>query len=195
MKSTCRASSGRDAMLNALRILLLGLFGAALVHIAILFLLPIYSERDVWTALATKGELYSTVPLVHAANGAETGLPLVDDPLFEASVCRFDLSTGMSRIVADGRVPFWSMSVYDRDGLNVFSINDRSAQQRVLDVVIADPPQMLELRKGLPEALENSVLVLADVDEGLALVRVFVPDESWRGAVSAFLESMRCTPV
>ncbi|WP_048649470.1 DUF1254 domain-containing protein [Nitratireductor soli] len=182
-------------MFNALRILLLGLFGAAMVHIAILSLLPIYSERDVWAALAARADLYSTVPLVHSAAGTEGDRPFIDNPLIEASVCRFDLSTGMTRILADGRVPFWSMSIYDRDGLNVFSLNDRSAQQRTLDVVIADPPQTLELRKGLPEALEQSVLVQADVTEGMALVRVFVPDESWRAAVSEFLDSVRCAPL
>ncbi|EKF19789.1 DUF1254 domain-containing protein [Nitratireductor pacificus] len=182
-------------MLDTLRVLLLGVFGAAMVHISILFLLPVYSERDVWAALAARADLYTAVPLRHSAGGTDAERPFIDNPLFEASVCRFDLSTGMTRIVASGRVPFWSISVYDRDGLNVFSLNDRSAQQRVLDVLVADPPQMLELRNGLPETLAQSVLVQADVTEGMALVRVFVPDESWRGAVSAFLDSMSCTPV
>lgn len=183
-------------MYRILHILLLGLFGAVIVHIAILFLLPVYSERDVWLALSEKADLYATVRLDQGRSDpgrSEPGLPRIDNPFFRAAVCRFDLEDGMARITTEGRVPFWSLSVYDRDGLNVFSLNDRSAEQAKLDVVVLDPAQMLQLRKGLPGDLEHAVLVQADVTEGMVLVRAFTPDESWQRSVDAFLSGLRCS--
>ncbi|MDS1134601.1 DUF1254 domain-containing protein [Nitratireductor indicus] len=178
-------------MFRALHILLLGLFGAVIVHIAILFLLPIYSERDVWSALADKADLYTTVQLDQQR--PDPALPRIDNPFFKAALCRFDLQDGMARITAAGRIPFWSISIYNRDGLNLFSLNDHSAAGAKLDVVVLDPAQMLELRKGLPDELEHSVLIQAEVTEGVVLVRGFMPDESWRSAVASFLGSMNCS--
>lgn len=181
-------------MARGLQLLLLGLCGGAVVHIAILFLLPAYSQRDAWSALAARGDLYSVVALAGPEAPRER-LPRVDDPLLQAAACRFDLGDGIVRIQAEGRVPFWSLSIYDRDGFNVFSLNDRSGAGAQVDVAVVDPSRMLQLRKGLPQTLERAVLVEADLREGMAVVRAFVPDDSWGPTVAAFLEGMRCAPL
>lgn len=178
-------------MARLLHLILLGLVGAVIVHIAIVLLLPAYTERDVWTQLGARAALYETVGL----SEADPDLPVVDNPFLAAVACRFDLSEGMTRLVAQGSVPFWSLSVYDRDGLNVFSLNDRSAGGRGPDIVILTPAQMLEMRQALPSLLERSLFVEADIGEGIAVMRVFVPDESWRKRASAFLDSAACTPL
>ena len=49
-------------MLKLLYALLVGLFGAGIVHIAILFLVPDFSERDVWSRLAMVSDYYRVVP-------------------------------------------------------------------------------------------------------------------------------------
>ena len=122
------------------------------------------------------------------------GPPVVKsvDPLFEAAACRFDLGEGMVRIKASGRVPFWSVSVYDRNGHNVYSFNDRNAGKRSLDAVVLTPAQMVAVRKDLPEDLAGSVFVETATDEGIAVVRAFVPDESWRPAVRDFFSQASC---
>src|SRR5690606_14462883 len=114
--------------------LLLGLVGAGIVHIAILLLLPVLSERDSWSRLATAGDLYALVRL-HGGPGSE---PLVRswDPLFDARACRFDLTEGIVHVFADGSVPFWSVSVYDRNGQNIYSFNDRTGSGGNLDFAV-----------------------------------------------------------
>src|SRR4051794_18869816 len=92
---------------------LLGLVGAGIVHIAILLLLPGFSERDAWSKLAAAAPLYRPV------RAGAIDLLQSPDPLFEAAACRFDLADGVARLTAKGLVPYWSVSVYDRDGDNV----------------------------------------------------------------------------
>ena len=177
-------------MARLLHALLLGLIGAGIVHIAILLLIPVFAKLDAWSALEERGDLYAVVRL----DGADTNVQAFQsiDPLFDAVACRFDLSQGMVRLAAEGEVPFWSISVYDRIGQNIFSFNDRASPEAALDFVVANPAQMVELRNDLPEAFEHSVFVEADVENGIAVVRAFVPDRSWEPTISDYLKSIDC---
>jgi uncharacterized membrane protein len=177
-------------MRRLLHAILLGLLGAGIVHIVVLLLVPEFSERDAWSRLAMASDFYKMTRLDAEAGGA----PVVKsvDPLFYAAACRFDLSDGMVRVKAPGNVPFWSVSVYDRNGHNVYSFNDHSATGGVLDAVVLTPAQMIEVRKDLPEELQGAIFVEAPIDEGIFVIRSFVPDDSWKPVVSRFLEQSSC---
>jgi uncharacterized membrane protein len=177
-------------MRKLLHAILLGLLGAGIVHIVVLLLVPEFSERDAWSRLATASDLYRMTRMDAEAGGT----PVVKsvDPLFYAAACRFDLSEGMVRVKAPGNVPFWSVSVYDRSGYNIYSFNDHSATGRVLDSIVLTPAQMIEMRKDLPEELQGAIFVEAPIDEGMFVIRAFVPDDSWKPTVSRFLEQSSC---
>lgn len=177
-------------MRRLLHALLLGLVGAGIVHIAVLLMVPEFSERDAWSRLAMASDLYRVTPLVPEPGGA----PVVKsvDPLFQAVACRFDLEDGPVQVTAPANVPFWSVSVYDRNGHNFYSFNDRSAANGALDAIVLTPAQMIEVRKELPEGLEGSVFVEADIGEGIVVIRGFVPDQSWKPAVERFLRQSAC---
>jgi uncharacterized membrane protein len=167
--------------------LLVGIVGAGIVHIAVLFLLPHFAERDAWSQLAERSGLYEPARIEHGDN-------ITLDPLFEAMACRFDLAEGPVRVSAPGGVPFWSISIYDRAGRNIFSLNERTAADGELDIVIINPVQMLELRQTFPQAFERSIFVESEFDSGIAMVRGFVPDESWQPRITDYLEGVACTP-
>jgi len=177
-------------MRKLLHAVLLGLLGAGIVHIIVLMLVPVFSERDAWSRLAMASDLYKMTRLDAEAGGA----PVVKsvDPLFYAAACRFDLAEGMVRVKAPGNVPFWSVSVYDRNGHNFYSFNDHTATGGVLDTVVLTPAQMIEVRKELPEDLQGAIFVEAPIDEGIFVIRSFVPDDSWKPVVSRFLEQSSC---
>jgi uncharacterized membrane protein len=177
-------------MLKLAYALLVGLVGAGIVHIAVLFLLPQFSDRDAWSRLAMAADFYRVVRIDAAAG--EPPLVTSIDPLFYAAACRFDLGEGIVHVEAPGKVPFWSVSVYDRGGQNIFSFNDRTAQSGLLDFVVLTPAQMIEVRKQLPEEFEQSVFVETSVDEGIVVIRSFVPDPSWRQIVQGFLGEVSC---
>lgn len=171
--------------------LLLGLVGAGIVHIVVLLLVPSYSQRDAWSTLAAREQLYDLVRLDNPG-----AAPLIGslDPLFSAAACRFDLQDGALRVWGEGSVPYWSISIHDRAGQNIFSFNDRSSSDGRLDFVVASPLQMIELRNAMPVEFDRSVFVEAALDEGIVVLRAFAPDESWSPTVTAYLEGITCAP-
>ena len=70
--------------------------------------------------------------------------------------------------------------------------NDRTATGSVLDVVVANPVQLIELRKAMPANYENAVFVESDIAEGMIILRSFVPDPSWRQIAERHLAAARC---
>lgn len=172
--------------------ILIGLLGAAAIHIVVLFLVPRFSERDIWSRMAARGDLYDVVTL---SDGDDGSAPLWSaDPLMRAAGCRFDLSDTMARLTAPPGTVFWSLSVFDRHGLNVFSMNDRTADAAV-DIVFAKPFQAVELRKAVPPELASSIIVEVQDNEGLAVLRSFQPDWTYKRDVDTFFSDVACNPV
>lgn len=177
-------------MTRLLHAIILGLVGAGIVHIAILLLVPSYSQRDAWSALSERSNYYTLTRLDPPGEA-----PLIGsiDPLFNAVACRFDLSEGVVRVHGPGGAPYWSLSVYDRVGQNVFSVNDNSSPGANLDFVVATPVQMIELRNAMPPEFDASVFVEADLDDGIIVVRAFAPDASFDADIAGYLQGLACT--
>jgi uncharacterized membrane protein len=170
--------------------LIVGLVGAGIVHITILLMIPYYSERDAWALVSEAGPPYSVHQL--RRDGPAARALANADPMFEIATCRFDLSDGSVHIFSEAVVPFWSLSVFDRRGQNVFSLSDRTATGKILDIVVATPVQLIELRKAMPPNYENAVFVEADITEGMIVLRSFVPDLSWLPLVERHLGGAQC---
>lgn len=179
-------------MLRLVYVAATGLIGAGIVHIAILFLLPHMSPRDAWSRLAEQADFYEAVPYV--ADSELAGPAGVADPYFQAVACRFDLSEGMAHIQSSGVVPYWSASVYNRSGQNIYSLNDRSAEGGRLDLIVLTPAQMVGIRKAPLEELQNAVFVETPVEQGVVVVRGFAPDRTWVRIVADFLGTVDCSP-
>lgn len=178
-------------MAKILHACILGLLGAGIVHIAVLLLLPAMSEKDVWSRLADAGDLFTFVPV--SDRTGDRRVLLLTDPFFEAAACRFDLTGGPARIHARGHIPFWSASIYNRTGENIYSLNDHSTAIGDLDLLLLSSAQMMELRRELPKEFEQSVFIETPVEEGIIVVRGFAPDPSWKPGVSAYVKSITCT--
>jgi uncharacterized membrane protein len=185
------AQGGAKLVSRLLHAIGLGIVGAGIVHIAVLLLLPAYSQNDVWSHLSASAQPYTPVRLEASASGRTSTL---SNPFLKAAACQFDLADGVLHLSAQSRLPFWSVSIYDPSGLNIVSLTDRAANSPALDLVVASPAQMGRLRIGPPEDLERSAFVETAVEQGFAVVRIFVPDETWEGLADAFLGALTCTP-
>ena len=169
-----------------------GLVGAALLHLIIVLLLPEFSERDAYTRILAKGEIHRFYRLGEKAD--RTGLAK-DDPFVEVAVCAFDVADGPVRLTAaNSGVPFWSLAIYDQSSNELFSINDRTSAGGGLDLVIATPVQLTTLRKSLPQAISQSILVETRQADGYALLRSLAPQKSFADIASQFLDKATCTP-
>lgn len=170
--------------------ILIGLVGAGIVHILVLFLVPEVSDHGPWEELA------ASAPLQVFARVDEDRVAVGGAPFFHAAACRFDLGAGPVRVRAEGRVPFWSMAVFDRFGQNVFGVNDRTAEGGGgVDLLLLTPTQMVELQKAVPEGLERTVYVESAPELGIVVLRAFMPDDTWKGLVDRFLGSASCRPL
>jgi uncharacterized membrane protein len=177
-------------MTRLLYAVLVGVVGAGVVHAVVLLLLPHYTERDAWARLSARADFYTFTRI-----SGENAPPVIGaiDPFFDAVACRFDLSDGAVHVQATGRIPFWSVSVYNRRGQNIYSLNDRAQTLGDLDLVLVTPAQMLELKKNVPKEFEKSVFVEADVGRGIVAVRGFVPDQTWEKSIARYLGDAQCT--
>ncbi|WP_117195410.1 DUF1254 domain-containing protein [Rhizobium terrae] len=178
--------------LQILFAVVVGVIGAALLHLVIVLLLPEFSEKDAYTRVLAEGEMHRFYRLGETPDRA--GLAM-DDPFMDVAVCAFDVSEGPLRLTAaNPGAPFWSLAVFDASSNEVFSINDRTSAGGVLDVVIATPVQLTALRKALPRAVSQSILVETRQAEGYVVLRSLTPQQSYSEVASQFLAQATCAP-
>ena len=190
-------------MVRLILALVAGLVGAAAVHIATIFAIPVMAENNAWGRLARIAELHQ-VARIDSLIGSNAGaIGRLDkpgthdfafiDPAFVTAACRFSLVDGPVRMQATGRIDFWSASIYSRSGDNLYSINDRSAVDGQFDLLVATPEQLSEAGTS-DEREETSIPVGVDIDEGYLTLRILVDEESKRPDVDAFVHSVTCAP-
>lgn len=177
-----------------IRLLLYGLGGLLLggiIHIAVILLLPDFANRDAWTSLGRFGP-DGTFHLLPMSEPGTEPLPYLD-PEMAYAACRFSLENGPIRIKAAMPEDFWSIAVFNRRGNNVYSLNDRSAERSDIDLVIATPVQMAQLRESPIAALDQSIVIEVPITRGFALIRSFVADPTLVSRAEAMLRAANCS--
>ena len=179
-------------MRSVLLAIVIGLVGAAFIHIVIILALPMWTGQDAWTRVQALGDMNRFYPLANEPN--LTGL-YNDNPYIRSAVCRFDISEGPVRIVTSGNVPFWTVAVYDTGSNETYSMNDRSAIGTGVNITLVTPAQMLQLRRFMPRTLERAVLVELSKPQGYVVLRAVAPMPSHQPAVRAFLSNAACAGI
>ena len=167
-----------------------GLLLGGIIHIAVVFMVPYYADRDAWAQMHQFGrdDQFHVLPLPQAGSEPLKSL----DPWMLHAVCRFSLADGPVRITAALPDDFWSIAIFDRRGRNMYSLNDRSAEHTRLDLAVITPVQMAQLRQDPPPSLETAIVIELPIEEGFALLRVFVPDETKFDAAANAVRSADC---
>ncbi|WP_420408884.1 DUF1254 domain-containing protein [Hoeflea sp.] len=179
-------------MRSLLLAILIGLVGAALIHIIAILEMPRRTGTDAWSRVQALGAQNRFFPLANVPNA--TGL-YNEDPHIRTAVCRFDISERPVRILTSGDVPLWTVVAYDTASNETYSMNDRSSIGVNVDVVFVSPAQMLRLRRFMPETLERAVLVQLDDPEGFVALRAIAPTPSQEPAARAFVAGASCAPL
>jgi uncharacterized membrane protein len=179
-------------MLKILLSILVGLVGAALLHLVIILALPHFTGRDAFTRVLMEGDPDRFHPLEASLDAAGLGNT---DPYIRTAVCPITMDQQPARLMASGNVPFWSLTIFDSASNEIFSMNDRTAVDGVLDVVVASPVQLAAIRKASPPELEQTILVETTQSEGYAILRTMAPQPSFEPAAGAFLAGASCAPL
>jgi uncharacterized membrane protein len=173
-----------------LRILLLGLVGAVIVHIVAILLLPRVAGADVIAAFEALGPEGRFVTLEEARSDGVAAPYL--DPDFIYALCRISIADGPVRISAVLTAELWSVAVYDRQGTNLFSINDQTAGRSALDLLVLGDEDLVALQRQEAPILEQAVLVDLAVNEALVVIRAFYREETLVGPTRAMLAAADC---
>lgn len=176
-------------MLRIIFAVLTGLFGAALLHLVIILSLPHFTGKDAATRVAAEGDFNNFYLL--SGRYDEAGLAN-GDPFVRTAVCSFDVEDAPVHFTAKGNVPFWSIAIYDSASNEVFSMNDRTSVGGALDVLAAGPIQLTDLRKNLPQELQQTILVEMARPDGYAVLRTLAPQASFDEAARNFLTEAGC---
>ena len=176
-------------MLRIVFAVLTGLLGAALLHVIIILSLPHFSDRDAYTRVEDEGDENHFYMLDNKDDDA--GLSN-DDPYIRTAVCAFDIEDQPVHLIAAGKVPFWSLSVYDAASNEVFSMSDRTSVGGALDLLLASPLQLTGIRKALPPSLAQSILVEVPRPRGYVVLRAMGPQMSFNDSARSFLSGAGC---
>ncbi|EJF81972.1 DUF1254 domain-containing protein [Bartonella doshiae] len=166
---------------------LLACIGAIIIHICVLFLTPYYAKNTLWTRLKKSGESYQFSDL-----DPNNPLQQSADPLFLLKVCRFNLENGPVHLKSSNTTQFWSLAAYTHDGIIFYSLNDRTAPNATLDLIIGKPIQIIELKQSKTKRNNNAILVAKNLNEGFAILRIFAPSSLAKKEGEVFLSSATC---
>jgi uncharacterized membrane protein len=179
-------------MTNGARFLLATLCGlaiASLVHLAVVFGLPWFAERDAFSRLRGTVELDRAELIV--ADGAEW--PPRPDPAVTLAACAYDLAEGPVRISAKTGPFFQSLSFHARGSGVFYAVTDRAAVRGSLDLVVMTRAQLDEALAGEDEDdPSRDVRIVAPVETGLIVVRVLASRPSQRAEAEAVARSVSC---
>jgi uncharacterized membrane protein len=173
---------------------LLAFCTAVLVHIAIIFFIPLVSQPRIITQLQTLTQ--SRDPLILRGDTQIPGLPAFD-PFFRYRVCFYDLNDGAFQLISTGEVPFFSAALLSEDNDVSFFITDRQTINGTLNIEVRAASEQQRLSQGPADlsASTAAVPVFVAQSKGYAIVRVFVPDESWSEIGNTFLKNIICQSV
>lgn len=166
------------------------LLAAGAIHICVILLVPSLAQSDGWSRLLPYAgqQQFTEVPLSEA--GGAAGL----DPLFVTGACLLDLREAPAAITVDARDRFWSLALYDPKGVIVFSLNDRTAIEGRLDMIVADAAQKAKLMRTPAPEIEQTIVTESPSEDLVALLRLFAPTLTAQNDARLVLAQAECLP-
>lgn len=165
------------------------LLAAGAIHICAILLVPAFAKADGWSRLVPfAGEdRFTEVP---SASGEVVGL----DPLFVNGACRLNIAEVPAGITLDARDRFWSVALYNPDGAIVFSLNDRTAIEGRLDMIVVNAAQNARLKRAPTEETELTIVAESPSDDLIALLRLFAPTRTAQEDARRVMARAECLP-
>lgn len=170
--------------------LLAGLVLGAIIHIVVILLLPALSENAAWDRLNTLYPEAGTQVL--AAVAADRPNPLRLDPELAYAVCRVDLNKGPGTVAGTLPQAFWSVAVYGRNGTVIYSTTNRDSTSNLLDLGLFNPAQTRLLAEQKLDVAEGLLIVEAQEDNLMVVVRLAPPHPAMRGRYEKALAGLKC---
>ena len=167
-----------------------GIVLAAIVHICIIFFIPLYGEKDAARRIMQNSQTGRFEALTDNSSFGHS----TSDPYFQIATCKFDLAMRGIEVQGINTELFWSASVFSARGRVIYSLNKRSAIGNKLRMIVVNPVQMANIRQIQPAELATSIVIETGEQTGFVIVRVLLPDNSWKSTVDDFIKRLSCKP-
>jgi uncharacterized membrane protein len=168
------------------------LFLAGAIHISTILLVPALARNDGWSRLVALAGVDEFAEI--RVTGAEAASVVGLDPLFVNGACRLKLADAPAGIAVEAPDRFWSLALYDPQGTIIFSLNDRTAIEGRLDMLVVNTAQNTALKQAPPAGIEQTIVVEALSDELVALLRLFAPTAEAQDEGRSILAAAECLP-
>lgn len=168
-------------------ILAIALLGGILVHLVAIITMPQILSHKAWLRFDNKRYAYRFNVLPE-----DDPVKKSFDPFFLLAACSFDLSKGPLKITANDSPNFWSMSIYEKNGNNFYSLNSNSLPHGQLDMILMTMRQAGELYRDMQASTNNILVAPEGFTKGFAIIRSFAENNAERWQSKNFLLKAGC---
>lgn len=173
--------------------LLAGLVLGGIVHILSIFALPQLAQNDAYARLSKLGKTNEIVE-VPTPTPFESLLPRLD-PAFVFAACVFDLSRGPLEVSVPTTPDLTSVAFYTRQGRVFYSLNDRAAARRSIDLQLMTAPQRAVLTANDDATAADRLIIESPTTQGIVFIRGFVRETGARENIRNQLVAAKCGPL
>lgn len=177
-------------MMRTLLWLLGGVLLGGVIHIVVILSLPALAEDTVWTRVSALDAKNRMVVLPRVEPDAPNPFGL--DPALTYGICQVDLGEGpgyMSGVMPDA---FWSVALFNPQGIVTYSTTNRDGIGKTLELGIFNAAQTRLLAQQQLDIEEGTLVVEAASDDLFVLIRLAPPHQAMRVRFERELSEIRC---
>lgn len=167
-----------------------GLVLGGIIHIVVILMLPTLAATSAWDQVNAMGAVDSIKVLPAVA--ADQPNPLRLDPELTYAVCRLDLRKGPGTVAGNLPQAFWSVAVYGRNGTVLYSTTSRDSATSLLDLGLFNAAQTRLLAEQKLDVAEGLLIVEAQEDDLMVVVRLVPPHPAMRARYEKALAGLSC---
>ena len=169
-----------------------GLILGGIIHITAILTLPLLAEETTWSRVSALEANNRVLVLDRVTQGDPNPLHL--DPELSYGLCQIDLGEGPAYL--NGVLPdaFWSVAVYDQNGIVIYSTTNRDGIGQTVDMGIFNAAQTRLLAQQQIDIAEGLLIVEAPTNQLFVLVRLSPPHEAMRTRFEQELSEITCGP-
>jgi uncharacterized membrane protein len=167
-----------------------GILLGGVVHLATVLAMPRAATQDAYSRLAPIASVNVMTPLPGPTAQTST-LPFMD-PAFASAVCRYDLSAGIIKLNAPVSDAYTSVTLYTRESVAYYAINDRAAGRRAIELDLMTAQQHTQIPEDEDVTAADRLIIDSPTTTGLIVLRALAPEPGLMPMARRALAGAQC---
>ncbi len=167
-----------------------GVILGLIIHIVVILTMPSLAPLDLWGRISALGP-NDTLTVLDPLKPGDAN-PLGLDPSLAYAVCRMDLRGGPGEVSGTLPEDFWSLSVFDKSGVAIYSTTNRSGTGQFLNLGLFNPAQTRLLAEQQLDIAEGLLIVKTESDDVFVVIRLAPPHHEMLPRYRQMLSQLTC---